>query len=76
MTPAQRAIYVANAPKVVRTPRPGLKMAVRTVPPATIRRVEGRHPTISAVRNESLVTRRNAEIEAVKKAYGGTLPMK
>lgn len=68
MTPAQRAVYLANAPKIARTP----KMAVRTVQPSPTRRVEERHPTISAVRNESLVSHRNAEIEAVKKAYGYT----
>lgn len=76
MTPAQRAIYAANAPKTNRTARPGRKLNVQTVPPSEIRRARTGHPTIRAVRDEALVARKNAQIEALKKAYGGTFPTK
>jgi hypothetical protein len=74
MTPAQRAIYDANAPKM--TPFAGTvsKLSLRPVPPSTNRRPAGRHPVIRAVRDEALISRRNAQIDAIKKAYGGTLP--
>jgi hypothetical protein len=76
MTPAQRAIYQANAPKISRPARSPVKLSVQTVPPSTIRRAPGRRPVVRAVRDEALVARRNAQIEAIRKAYGGTLPTK
>ena len=76
MTPVQRSIYAANAPKLTRIPRPVLKSEVKIVAPSTIKRVQGRKPTIGAVRDQTLITRRNAAIDALTKAYGGTLPTK
>jgi hypothetical protein len=74
MTPAQRTIYQANAPKISRPAGSPVKLSIQTVPPSTARLARGRHPVIRAVRDEALVSRRNAQIEAIKKAYGGTLP--
>ena len=74
MTPAQRAIYEANAPKATQTPRSVRKLSVQTVPPSARRLRVAKHPTMRAERDEALVSRRNAQIEAIKKAYGGTVP--
>jgi hypothetical protein len=73
MTPAQRAIYDPNAPKKTRPGGSVVKLAVKVVPPST-RNIQGRHPVVSAARDQALVSRRNAQIEAIRKAYGGTLP--
>jgi hypothetical protein len=74
MTPAQRAIYNANAPQITFPAGTVSRLSLQTVPPSSIRRAAGRHPVIQAVRDEALVSRRNAQIDAIKKAYGGTLP--
>jgi hypothetical protein len=87
MTPAQRQIYSTNSPKIAAGPRrPASKVAIHTgaasaitMSPGTaarIRRVApGRRPTITAVRDAADVQRKNAEIEAIRKAYGGTIPI-
>jgi hypothetical protein len=74
MTPAQRAIYDANAPKKSSPAGTVSKLSLQVVAPTISRRSAGRHPVVRAVRDEALVSRRNAQIEAIKKAYGGTLP--
>ncbi len=74
MTPAQRSVYSANTPKPSRVPRPVLKVEVQVVPPPAIKRVDTRHPTVGSVRDEAGVSRRNGAIDALTKAYGGTLP--
>jgi len=88
MNPAQRQIYDANSPKRAEAPRRAVtKVTIHTGAAAVvstssreaagrIRRVAaGRHPTVTAVRDAALVQRRNAEIEAIRKAYGGTIPL-
>jgi hypothetical protein len=88
MNAAQRKIYIANAPKRPEHPRrpvtivtihTGAAAAVSTSPatPAILirRPPAGRHPTITTVRDPALVQWRNAEIEAIRKAYGGTIPV-
>lgn len=77
MTPAQRTIYQANLPKVTRPVRPIANLTVQVVAPSnrTIRRKTQR-PVVHAVRDEALVSNRNAHIQAVSKAYGGAIPAK
>lgn len=74
MTPAQRLVYSANARKPTRIPRPVLNVEVKVLPPSTIKRVETRHPTISAARDQTLIMQRNGAMDALTKAYGGSLP--
>jgi hypothetical protein len=76
MTATQRSVYKANTPQWTRTSHPILRSDGRLVPPTQLKRVQGRRPTISAVRNQALVAHRNAAIDALTKAYGGTLPTK
>ena len=88
MNASQRQIYNANSPK--RTPGPrrpvtrltihtGAAAVVSTSSPAAAARIRRlaprRHPTVTAVHDAVLVQRRNAEIEAIRKAYGGTIPL-
>lgn len=73
MTPAQRATYQANLPQLNRPVSPVVTLTMQVVPPPTIRRRKGR-PVVHTARDEALVSRRNATIQAVSKAYGGTIP--
>ena len=78
MTPAQRAIYQASLPKASRAAQPLSNLTLQIVEPSqmVLRRKTNRHPVVHHVRDEALVALRNARIEAVKKAYGGTIPPK
>jgi hypothetical protein len=83
MNAAQRQIYNANTPKrVVQARRPVTKLTIHTGAASAVsnttrirRLVPGRHPTVTSVRDAALVQRRNAEVEAIRKAYGGTVPV-
>ena len=76
MTPQQQAIYTASVPLATHAVRPAVRGSVKTVASQNIKSVAGRRPAVTAVRDPSLVARRNAYIQSLKKAYGGTLPMK
>jgi len=76
MTPAQRAVYQANLPKVNRPVIPISSLTAQVVGPSAPRPAGNRHAVVHTVRDEALVSQRNAYVEAVKKAYGGTLPTK
>jgi len=88
MNPAQRQIYNASSPKRAEAARrPVTRVAVRTGAAAVVstaspevrgrirRLAAGRRPTVRTVRDTALVERRNAEMEAIRKAYGGTIPL-
>ena len=75
MSPPQRAIYEASLPKLTKSAVSSQKLSIQTIPPSAVKLYSGRHPTMKAVRDDALVSRRNAQIEAIRKAYGGKLPI-
>lgn len=75
MNPQQRAIYEASLPKLIKSTVASRKLSIQTVPPSAVKLYSGKHPTMKAFRDDALVSRRNAQIEAIRKAYGGKLPI-
>jgi hypothetical protein len=76
MTPEQRQVYQANLPSRPRAHREVRKVTMHTGPSLGMRRLlAGRHPRVTAIRDIALVQRRNAGIEAIRKAYGGKIPV-
>ncbi len=73
LTSAQRAVYMANAPKKVRAAsRPVIAVRWHTGPPPT-KLVTKQHPMVRSVPDEVSTAHKNAQIEALKKA-GGKVP--
>jgi hypothetical protein len=73
LTPAQRAAFLAAAPKKTRKPGPSFKLqATVGTPPVKLNAAQ--HPTIRAVADPALVANKTGQVEALQKAYGGTIP--
>jgi hypothetical protein len=72
LTAEQRAAYLSNVPKVSRVAKRGFSLRTETAAPVKIG--AGKHPQIRAVPDPKLVAKKNAQIEALKKAYGGAIP--
>ncbi|PYX30482.1 MAG: hypothetical protein DMG80_12150 [Acidobacteria bacterium] len=74
LTPAQRAIYTANAPAKTRAPeKPVVKMRWQPGPPPDKVRVN-QHPQVRSAPDATAAAHKNAQIEALKKA-GGKVPV-
>jgi hypothetical protein len=74
LTPAQRAIYDANLPSTKRVPGPKSAVKLESRPPLPIKAKSNRQAKVSAVPDSALTSKKEAQMNVLKKAYGGTLP--
>jgi hypothetical protein len=72
LTVPQRATYLANLPKIDRVRQQGFTLRTQVIAPLTIG--VGKHPQIRTVPDPKQVARKNAQVEALRKAYGGVIP--
>jgi hypothetical protein len=71
LSPAQRTTFQASLPTRTRAAHTGVRVPVKATPRMV--RLAGR-PTIRSVHDAKLVALKDAQIAALRKAYGGTIP--
>ena len=74
LTPAQRAIYDTNLLATKRVQGPKSPVRLESRPPMPMNAKSTRHPQVSAVPDAAFTAQKEAQINALKKAFGGTLP--